>query len=67
MDFSLWTEVEFAQECAVAPHQDFEKAFFIICKVLVGLGFGVFFGFNNGPILMLHFLILIFCTKRIKN
>lgn len=42
MDFSLWTEVEFAQECAVAPHQDFEKTFFIICKVLVGLGFGVF-------------------------
>lgn len=42
MDFSLWTGVEFAHGCAVVPHQDFEKAFFIICKVLVGLGVSFF-------------------------
>lgn len=65
MEFLLWTEVEFAHGCAVAPHQDFVKSFFIVCKVLVGPGFFLFseLSYTHGT----FFFIVIFCTKRIKN
>lgn len=66
MDFPLWIEVEFAHGCAVAPHQDFEKTFFIICKVLVGLGvcFLLFVCFQTGPILMVHLFLSLSPAQR---
>lgn len=51
MDFSLWTEVEISHGCAVVPHHDFVKTFFIICNFWWGLGL---FCLRNGLVLIVH-------------